>query len=117
MLTDIVQAGLKKSGRLDKLKAKCEQEPSSVAFQDMLGLAAECCRDQQCSRFMQKMLIEIDNGDCSQRASLGKQAVYDEVIDFDREIFLSAAKAHGDDEQTSLLNSALMNDPFGNYVI
>jgi len=36
-----------------------------VCFQDMAGLAAECCRDQQCSRFMQKMLIEIDNGDCS----------------------------------------------------
>ena len=32
-----------------------------MCFQDMVGLAAECCRDQQCSRFMQKMLIEIDN--------------------------------------------------------
>lgn len=39
------------------------------------------------------MLIEIDNGDCSQRANVGKQVVYDEVIDFDQQIFVSASQA------------------------
>jgi hypothetical protein len=29
------------------------------------------------------MLIDIDNGDCSQSASVGKQPVYDEVIEHD----------------------------------
>jgi hypothetical protein len=46
MLTDIVQAGLKKTNKMDKIKAKSEAEPNSVSFQDMLGVAAECCRDQ-----------------------------------------------------------------------
>jgi hypothetical protein len=33
------------------------------------------------------MLIDIDNGDCSQKASVGKQALYDEVIEHEFQIF------------------------------
>lgn len=83
----------------------------------MAGLAADCCRDQQCSRFMQKMLIEIDNGDCSQRASVGKQTIYDEIIDYDYQVFLNARNTQNEDEAIAVMNQALMNDPFGNYVI
>lgn len=46
-----------KPSQLDKVKIKCEEDPSTVCFQDMVGIAADSCRDQQCSRFMQKMLI------------------------------------------------------------
>lgn len=42
---------------------------------------------------MQKMLIEIDNGDCSQRASVGKQIVYNEIVEFDQHIFVSASQS------------------------
>lgn len=33
------------SAELEKLKQKCEEDPTLVCFQDMVGLAAESCRD------------------------------------------------------------------------
>ena len=65
----------------------------------MLGRASDCCRDQVCSRFIQKSLGKSGKGD--------KDAFYKEIsID---ELQIANAKV--------FTKISLLRDVFGNYVV